>query len=66
MTWKQFWCNHIWKYGNEEDLNREEHQIRVGLTGATHTGRKVNIFARTQTCIKCEITKIVEFEKVKR
>ncbi len=61
---KKLFCFHIWENVEDKDLNRTENQIRIGLTGGTITGKKVKIFARTQTCIKCRKTKIIEIEKV--
>jgi hypothetical protein len=55
MTWKQFWCRHIWKLEEKEYLRSETWRDYDG-----GEKRDYDFYAVQHECIKCHRTRIKE------
>ncbi len=61
MTWKQFWCKHIWNnIGDEIKLRTIKERESISL-GAYHT---YTYYGINQKCLKCDKEKIHEKRKI--
>ena len=55
MTWKQFWCRHIWKHLGREFLREETHR-----NYDTSEVRKYDFYAGKFECVKCQRIQLKE------
>jgi hypothetical protein len=59
MTWKQFWCKHIWKEISSEFL-RDEFLYNIYYDEHHH----YNFYATSHKCIKCDKIRIFVEKKI--
>ena len=64
MSWKTFWCAHIWKNNGDEVILRTDRELSSNVPAIGPRYSTYTYYSREQKCVKCGKERTIEKRKI--